>query len=322
VLATYAVATRSTYSAVVSLDAPVHLGNNWLANKLISRISSGGKPVRYASLEANFGWPENLWDTLVSKAPATWNLYREKFKLEGHETMHFPGAYIGLRQVFSDYSRFSNPKTSTSVLNYYDGLGTSLGISMIPPKVVLENLVQTFIAEGRKLMAEEAYGKLVFGYGAPPDSVKIIARIKEIENRLPVETVEGLLATPFPTPEEAGAFIGEWVGDIWMGSNQPRSGNTLLRVKVENDKVLGETVHVDGAGVEHHQTWGYLKITPGGMWWGRLNDREPKGVMMFKGTLQGDILSGTGQFAGIQLDNPPPPLKFSFKKVRTVKPDR
>src|SRR5262245_31737066 len=34
VLATYVAATRSTYRAVVSLDAPIHLDDNWLARKL------------------------------------------------------------------------------------------------------------------------------------------------------------------------------------------------------------------------------------------------------------------------------------------------
>jgi len=120
VLATYVAATRSTYSAVVSLDAPVNLGDNWLAKKLIARAGRGGSPVRYASLEAKFGWPDASWQTLLSTAPTSWKLYREKLQLEGHETMQMLGAYLGLRQVFSDYSRFSAPQSpTTSILPYY-----------------------------------------------------------------------------------------------------------------------------------------------------------------------------------------------------------
>ncbi len=315
-LGTYAAATRSVFCAVVSLDAPVQLGDSWAEEKLISRASTGGKPVRYASLESSFGWSEKEWKKLTLKAPSTWTLYREKLKLEGHETMFMVGAYIGLRQVFNDYSRFSIPETASRVLTYYDELGKSMGGTVIPPKVVLENLVLNLIGEGRKEMAEAAYEKLVFGYGPPPDSSKIIAQIKKIENRPVSETVEGLLATPFPTPEEARLFIGEWVGDIWMGPDQPRSGKTLLRIRVENGKVLGETIHVDGSGTEHVQPWGYMKITPEGLWWGRLNDKQPKGVMLFKSKLDGDSLSGTGQFAGILLNDPPPPLNFSFRRVK------
>ena len=99
VLATYVAATRSTYCAVVSLDAPAHLEENWLAKKLIARASQGGRPVRYGSLEAKFGWPEQSWKTLVNSAPPTWKLYREKLLLEGHQTMQMVGAYIGLRPL-------------------------------------------------------------------------------------------------------------------------------------------------------------------------------------------------------------------------------
>jgi hypothetical protein len=39
-----------------------------------------------------------------------------------------------------------------------------------------------------------------------------------------------------------------------------------------------------------------------------------RGVMLFEGKLNEDELSGSTQFVGITLDNPPPPLNFSFKK--------
>src|SRR6185503_20520924 len=51
ILATYAAATRSTYRSVVSLDAPIHLGENWLARKLMARAAAATTPLRYASLE-------------------------------------------------------------------------------------------------------------------------------------------------------------------------------------------------------------------------------------------------------------------------------
>jgi predicted alpha/beta superfamily hydrolase len=316
VLATYAAATRSTYSAVVSLDAPIHLDNSWLAKQLIARASSPSKFLRYASMEASFGWPEEEWKRLLSMAPKTWTLYREKFTLEGHETMHLSGVYIALRQLFGDYSRFSSPKASGDVMGYYEDIGKQFGSALVPPKVVLENLMQNLIAEGEQEMATKVYRKLVFGYGTPRDSAKVLTRIQAIENRALSETVGALLNTPFPTPQEASAFIGQWKGNIWMGPNQPRSGNATLRIRIENGKVVGETIHVDGSGVEHALPWGYMKITPDGMWWGRLNDKDPKGIILFKGKWDGETLSGTAQFAGIELDNPPPPLNFSFKRVQ------
>src|SRR6185295_10769419 len=123
--------------------------------------------------------------------------------------------------------------------------------------------------EGRGAAAREAYNTLVFGYGTPPDGAKLLAQIAQVERRPPpTETVEGLLATPFPTPEEARAFIGEWVGDVWMNPDEPRRGGQTLRISVEDGRVAGETVHHLPDGQELIQRWTYLKITPEGMTWG------------------------------------------------------
>ena len=240
VLATYAAATRSTYVAVVSIDAPVHLGDNWLAKKLITRSSVEGRPVRYASLEAKFGWPEAEWKKLVSAAPASWKLYREKFQLEGHETLQMIGAYIGLRQLFSDYSRFSSPEApTTSILPYYKKVSDSLGANVIPPKRLLETVVQDLLMEGRGAAAREAYNTLMLGYGPPQDNDTLVARIAEVERQpQPTETVESLIATPFPKPEEIRDYIGDWMGDVWMGANGPKAGRVTLRIRVENNVVI------------------------------------------------------------------------------------
>jgi hypothetical protein len=317
VLATYAAATRSTYSAVVSLDAPLSTGSEWLAAKLFERAAAGGRPVRYASVEAVYGWPEAAWKRFVAAAPGTWRLYREKLQMEGHETMQMLGAYLALRQLFADYSRFTAPQgASTGVLPYYAKVGDALGASVIPPKRVLRDLVNDLLGEGRGAAAREAYDMLVSGYGAPPDGARLLAEIADADRRPPpAETVESLLATPFPTPEETRAFIGEWVGDITMRVDSPRTGATRLRIKVIDGRVVGETVNQTPEG-EVVRRWDYLRITPRGMTWGRLNERLPRGVMLFVGTLEGDVLSGQGQFAGMRLENPPPPLQFRFQRVR------
>ncbi|HSB10099.1 MAG TPA: alpha/beta hydrolase-fold protein [Blastocatellia bacterium] len=319
ILATYAAATRSTYCAVVSLDAPVNLSDNWLAKKLIARAEAGLPPVRYASLEAKFGWPESAWKALVAAAPASWKLYREKFQLEGHETMQMLGAYLGLRQVFSDYSRFSPPPwPTTTILPYYKKVSESLGTPVLPPKRVLQDVVEDLLMEGRGAAAREAYNTLVFGYGAPSDNSNLLAQIAEVERRPPpTETVEGLLATPFPTPEEARPYIGEWVGDISMRPDTPRTGNVILRIRVADGRVIGESVRRTPEGTEEVRTWRYLKITPKGITWGTgINERRPHGVMLFEGKLEGDTLYGQAQFGGIKPADPPPPLHFLFKRVR------
>jgi len=318
VLATYAAATRSTYVAVVSIDAPVHLGDNWLAKKLIRHASAAGRPVRYASLEAKFGWPEAEWKKLVAAAPASWKLYREKFQLEGHETLQMIGSYIGLRQLFSDYSRFSSPEApTTSILPYYRKVNESLGANVIPPKRLLENVVADLLMEGRGAAAREAYSLLNSGYGAPEDNAKLIARIAEVE-RLPppTETVESLLATPFPRPEEMRDYLGDWVGDVWMGANGPNPGRVTLRIRVENDRVIGEIIRRMETGEERVGQVEYLKVTPTGLTYGFMNGMRPRAMNLFEGRLKGDTLAGTKRFGGIRFEEKGPPLQFSFKRVR------
>ena len=323
VLATYVAATRSTYRAVVSLDAPIQLGDNWLAKKLTARAAAPLIPVRYASLEARFGWPDESWKTLVAAAPASWRLYRERFwPKESHESIGMVGAYLGLREVFGDYSMLAAPVApTTSTLPHYVRVGASLGATVPPPRKLLLNVIEDLLVEGRGSAAREAYGPLVFGYGAPADSARLLARIAEVERRPPpAETVEGLLATPFPTPEEARAFIGEWVGDVWMESEQPRTSGTTLRVSVVDGRVVGETVHRGPDGQERVQRWEYFKVTAQGMTWGNMNGMRPRGVNLFEGKLEGDTLAGTVRFGGVDFRLPDgstsPPLHFSFKRVR------
>ena len=320
VLATYVAATRATYSAVVSLDAPIHAGDNWLAKKLIERTGKGGPPVRYASLEAKFGWPEEAWKKLLAAAPSSWRLYREKFALEGHETMEMLGAYIGLRQVFADYSRFSGPPwPTTSRLPYYAKVSSSFGAPLLPPKRVLHDVVEDLLMEGRGSAAREAYETLVSGYGTPPDHAALVARIAEVERRPPpTETVEGLLATPFPTPEEARNYVGDWVGAVWL-NEEPRGADKTLRIRVENGQVIGEVLNPTAPPEFRVRRVDYLRVTSSGLTWGIMNGMRPWGVMLFEGKLKGDTLAGESRFGGIDFRRPdgsaPPEQHFSFKRV-------
>ena len=317
VLATYVAATRSTYSAVVSLDAPINIQENWLAKKLITRAGQSGRPVRYASLEAKFGWPEPSWKTLVSSAPTTWKLYREKLQLEGHETMQMVGAYIGLRQVFADYSRLSAPEApTTSILPHYKKVSESLGADVMPPRRLLRNVVDDLLMEGRGAAAREAYKLLSMGYGEPTDNAKLLARIEEVEKQPPpTETVEALIATPFPKPEEVSQYIGDWVGDVWLGANGPRPGRVTLRIRVESGKVVCEIIRRTESGEESVAPVEYLKVTPDGLTYGFMNGMRPRAMNLFEGKLTGDTLAGKKRFGGIKFEEKGPPLQFSFKRA-------
>ncbi len=321
ILATYAAATRSTYRTVIALDAPIQLGDNWLAKKLIARAGAEPSPLRYVSMEARFRWPDEAWNALLAAAPASWSLHRERLMMEGHETLTLLGAYLGLRQVFSDYSRLAAPQApTTSTLPYYANVNAALGATVIPPKPLLENVVEDLLMEGRGAAAREAYNLLAFGYGTPTNRADLLAKIAEVERRPPpTETVEGLLATPFPTPEEARAYIGEWVGDVWSNPDQPRTGQMTLRIRVENGRVVAEVTDSKGPPELRVRRIEYLHLTPTGLTYGYMNGMRPRGVLLYEGKLEGDTLSGQMRMGGVDFRLPggmtPPPLLFSFKRV-------
>jgi hypothetical protein len=324
ILVTYAAATRSAYRAFISIDAPIHLGENWLAKKLLARAGSPGSPLRYASLEARFGWPEDAWKGLVAAAPASWKLYRERMgPKESHESIGMIGMYLGLREAFGDYSMYAAPVApTTSILPYYDKVSASLGAAVTPPRKLLQSVVEDLLSEGRGAAARSAYNTLVTGYGAPADSADLLAQIAAVERRPPpTETVEGLLATPFPTPEEARAFLGEWRGDDWMNPEAPRTGRLTLRISVVEGRVVAEMEHKGIPDPYRIRRIEYLRVTPSGLTFGFMNGMRPRGVVLFEGKLEGDTLSGSSRFGGIDFRRPdgssPPSISFSFKRAQS-----
>jgi hypothetical protein len=325
ILATWAAATRATYQAVVAIDAPIQLGDDWLAARLTERAAALAKPgappvpLRYAYYGARFSWPDAAWDALVASAPATWRLHREQLGKEAHETVVMLAAYLGLREAFCDYSRLAAPEfPTTRILPYYDAVGAAFGAPLIPPQPLLHSVVEDLLMEGRGAAARSAYATLVTGYGAPADGAALLSEIAEVERRPPpAETVEGLLATPFPTPEEAKKFLGEWTGDVWINPDEPRTGRQTLRIAVVDGRVVGETIHHDAPADRQVRKWEYLRITPAGLTFGFMNGIRPRGLVLFEGKLEGDTLAGTQRFGGIDFrpkGGAMPPLSFSFKR--------
>jgi hypothetical protein len=320
-LATWAAATRPGFASVVSIDAPLRMGEDWLPKKLLARAGQPTPALRYVSCEVRFGWGDEAWQSLVSAAPAAWTLRRERLEHETHESAVLLGAYLGLREVFARSSREAAPLApTTSFLPYYEGLSSSFAPPLLPRARLLRDVSDDLHMEGRGAAAREAHGLLVSGYGAPADEAELLAQITEVERRPPPsETVEGLLATPFPTPDEARAILGEWVGDVWMNPGEPRLAALRLRLRVVDGRVVGETLRKDAKGEAQIQTWQYLRLTPEGFTWGCMNGMRPRGLVLFEGHLAGDTLTGKQRFGGI--DFRPPEgvpnmlLSFEFRRV-------
>ena len=323
ILVTYAAATRATYRAVIAIDTPTHLDDDWLVKKLLARAKATPTPLRYVSLETRFGWEDEAWKTLVAAAPATWKLYRESFKpKESHESIGMIAMYLGLREAFSDYSMLAAPVSpTTSILPYYAKIGAAFGAAVLPPRKLVLNVVEDLLMEGRGAAAREAYNTLVAGYGAPADADKWLAQIAEVERRPPpTETVEGLLSTPFPTPEEARDYIGAWVGDEQRQPDEPAVPRLTLHIKVVAGRVVAEVEDAklpEPYRIRHVE---HLRITPAGLTFGYMNGMRPRGVILYEGRRDGDTLTGQMRFGGVEFrmpDGTKPALpSFTFKRLR------
>ncbi len=321
ILGTYLAATRSSFSAIVAIDTPMHLGDGWLFDKLMSRAATRGGPMRYVSLEARFGWTDQQWKTFSAVVPPSWKIFRQKLENESHESMTMLASYIGLREAFRDYSMQVAPVApTTSILPYYEKVGESLGSPVMPPRRLLTNVVEDLIAEGRGAAARQAFNTLVAGYSAPVNAPALVAQISDVERRPPpTVTVESLLATPFSSADEARRFVGDWVGDHWMNPEEPRTGRQTLRIRIVGEKVVGETITRIPGGEEMAQQWTYFRVTPSGFTFGFMNGMRPRGMLIHEASVNGDEMTGTMNFGGIDFvmpdGTPPPPIYFAFKRV-------
>src|SRR6266852_2971855 len=102
-------------------------------------------------------------------------------------------------------------------------------------------LIEYLWTEGRGAAARAAFERMLVAYGEPTNAEATRQKIAEVERRPPpTETVESLLATPFPSTEEAKDLIGEWKGESWLN---PEARQALtLRIRVSNGRVIGETI--------------------------------------------------------------------------------
>lgn len=309
VLATYAAATRpAAFPVVVSIDAPIHLGDEWLARRLIEGARGDSqRPLRYSSLEARFGWSDRAWTELEAAAPDGWSLHRVQLEGESHETMPFLATYEGLKFAFADYSIVGAPLpprgSARAAFGHYNRIEEEFATRLPPPAPVLHNLVEDLLIEGRVQEARTALGWLVEGYGERPAASALETMIERVAARPPLtETVESLRAAPRPSPAELAPYVGEWRGEFRINENARWRGG--LRIVIEGDSVVAEIIESAGTEEELIVPVDYLRVVPGGLEFGRVNGMRPMGMLVSAGRLDGDVLEGEQQFRGIVLPLP------------------
>ena len=321
VIATYAAATRTaSFPVVVSIDAPIHLDDHWLAMRLIS--SARGREatsLRYVSLETRFGWSDSTWSALIAAAPTSWKLRREKLDGESHESMGFLAMYQGLKFAFSDYSIVGAPlvprATATAAFEHYSKLAAEFKTELPPPAPVLRRLIEDLLTEKSTDAARRAFSWLIEGYGAQGDQDELDAMITKIEKLPPLPvTLAELKATPMPGAEEIQPYVGTWRGRGWL--NEQTTWSMTLRIRTEGSRVIAETEGWGPPGT--FRPVDYLKVLPDGLEFGNMNGMRPMGMLVNSGKRSGDVLEGEGQFRGIVLPLPdghmPPVTRFRLER--------
>lgn len=323
ILATYAAATRPAFRFILSLDAPTHLGDGWLVNRMVDAARNKSLPrLRYVSLEARFGWTDSLWNSITTVAPAGWVLARQALDRESHVSMPFVGTYIGLRELFKDYAIRAAPQSpTTNTLAHYRALEKSYGAPIIPPSGLLRQVVEDLEMEGQAKAANDAWNMLVAGYGAPRDSGEWRARLDKLAKMPPLtETIEGLLNTPRPKTADGRKFVGEWRGSMWM--NPEDKNESLLRIRDSAGVLVGEWINWPTPNVELVMPLQYIKLVPKGLEWGYMNGMRPRGLLLYEGKLTGDVLAGEMRFGGIRFVPPPGmpdeprSIRFELRRVK------
>ncbi len=299
ILATYAAATRPSFRAVVAIDAPIALGDGWLARKMIERAKADSVPLRFAYYQAAYAWPEKMWAELEAAAPRTWRLHKERFEREGHETAFMLAAYLGLREVFGDYSRFAAPVfPTTTILPHYKTLSSAFGVELVPPQRILRDVAKDLAMEGRGAAARAAYIALRAGYGAPPDSADLLADIVKAEAQPePKETVEALLSAVPPTPEQARPYLGDWVGGLVNSDEQ----NTTLHIRIVAGKVVVELESPNAPPEFRLRRMDYLAISGTGISFGFMNGMRPRALILWEGVRKGNTIMGEQRWGGISM---------------------
>jgi hypothetical protein len=297
ILATWAAAERpANYRWIVALDTPLHLDGFWLEDRLIARATaSPSSPLRFVSVEARFGWPDDGWTRFVGRVPDDWRLHRMRTSGESHESMVAPAMYDGLKALFADYSIVTSEGTTAAErLSNFDRAARDYG-NTPPPRPLLHELIEDQILERQLEGARETLTRLRDAYGDSPEIARVQARIEAAGgDELEGPTLAILRATPRATAAEIAPFVGEWTGAV-RNEGSTTDKPLTLRLRVENGVAAGAFVFPDGA----RHALDYVALVGGALHVGYMNGMRPRGMLMYEGTVDGDVFEGRFVLRGV-----------------------
>ena len=311
---------------VLSLDAPVHLGDGAVARRLLALTEAAvSRPVRLVSMEARFGWPDELWARLVDAAPDTWLLVRERLGAETHGSVVAPGSYRGLQALFRDYSvvgdRALPPAERLARFDDRVARGQTGGApedadALPPPAALLREVASDRIAVLDLGAARDAVGRLERGYGADAASAELRARLAAADpDALQGPTLEELQGTPMARPDEVQGLVGEWRGVLTTDGRSSRDPLSLS-LRVVADSVVAD-ISVGGAPPRSAD---YLMVDGSTVHVGYMNGMNPRGMLLYEGSVDGDVFEGRFELRGVVFrmpdGRPLPVTRFRLERVR------
>ena len=300
----YAVARRpKAFPWVLAIDAPTRHEQGFLARDVLRLLGEEDRPsVRIESLEAVYGYSDEVWARISAAAKPGDLLERHAMAGETHESMVFASVYLGLQSIFADgSSRLVRNLAPLEVEAHYQGLASRWGVEVDPPEPVLHRIVEDFLLEGRGTRAGEWLDRYVAAYGEPSDLGDLRKRVAEVKALgEPTETVAELLALPRATPEEMKDHLGTWSGARQRsdGPKEPFS----VRFWVEEGVVQGAISHPGEPDIPVD----YIRFRKDGcLEFGFKNGMRPRGIIMYEDEKPGPPLAGPIPFRGMRLVLPP-----------------
>lgn len=318
ILCHYAAATRrKDFPFVLSLDAPVHLENNWLEHRLEASKPEAGV-LRLVSLEVAFGWNDDEWSSMTKSLPANWHLTRAKMAGEDHESMFFGGAYQGLKSLFADFSASRAKKLpGTQVFDYYEKLAAEYGTAPAPPFALLDRALLELSYTGNGPAARRALAMMNTAYGQQPDTSERNRMIDEAERMMKGKpSVADIVGAPKPTEAEIKPYLGVWKGH--MGADGRVANEAELTITLKDGRATAKfAMYIGNDSLVQEVV--YLHVTKDGLEFGTMNGMHPRGVCTYVTRLNNGILGGAMEMRGVyfhpkDMPGKPPVLTVDLKR--------
>ncbi len=302
-LVLHALAARpGVFDLGVAIDAPVHLSDRWLERGLVARATETDAPLRLRSLQAKFGWDDASWTAFIDAAPATWSLERSILDRESHQSMTYLAVYLGLRDLFADYSAVgASVNDPVASLARYDALPGFYGDAREPPDEGLRWGGEDLWVADDEAGAREGLGRWTATYGDSAATARLRAKIDAMAGDPLDASLADLLEAPRATAAEIAPLAGTWTGRAWGFGPETSIAVTFA---VEEGRAVGEFVWAAGTNTQTKQPLDHVSVDGDVFKFGYMNGMRPRGLLFYTARLDGDRLVGEMTFAGVRFDMP------------------